>query len=319
MLQIVTKQYFRPGVPLHETLHRRVLHTNRVFLNTDPIDLPVGRLLPSDGHGPVSQVTLEVTEFLEAEELDGSRQTQVATGGDELVSDLADVLSFGLNGTFSTDLEMVKRLVPATDERPSRNSAAGHFRGTFDRGDLVSGDDLDDLRGFMSGLLALRRPEFEASMRAIRRVVAATRRAVTDPTSAYVDLVAALESLSASEAKPMPWNALDAKKRAIIDGAIKSFDDEQRETVRTAVLRAERAGLKRRFVEFAISGVSPRYFRAEAEAALRPPRRADLDRMLKLAYDIRSRSVHTLRELPAEVWVIGDRAETIIRLTTELC
>jgi hypothetical protein len=27
MLQIVTKQYFRPGVPLHETLHRQVLHT----------------------------------------------------------------------------------------------------------------------------------------------------------------------------------------------------------------------------------------------------------------------------------------------------
>ena len=311
MLQIVTKQYFRPGVPLHETLHRQVLHTNRLFLRTDAIELPLGRLLPSNGTGGVSQVTVEVTEFLEAEELDGSRATLVATGGVDLLSDLADVLSFALNATFSTDADMVKRLIPAVEQRPPRNSGAGHFRGTFDPGDLVTEDDLDELRGFMTSLLTLRRPEFEASMRAVRRIVAATRRAVTDPTSAYVDLVAALESLSASQAKPMPWEALDSNKRAIIDKATKSFEPEQRKAVRAAVLKAERAGLKRRFVEFATSGASAGYFRAEAKDALRPPRGADFERALKLAYDIRSRSVHTLRELPAEAWVVGDRAETI--------
>ncbi|MBJ7520175.1 MAG: hypothetical protein JHC84_10805 [Solirubrobacteraceae bacterium] len=311
MLQIVTKQYFRPDVPLHETLHRRVLHTNRLFLRTDAIELPLGRLLPSNGTGAVSHVTVEITEFLEAEELDGSRSTLVATGGAELVSDLADVLSFGLNATFSADADLVERLVPAVRQPPPRNSAAGHFRGTFDAGDLVTEEELDALRAFMTTLLALRRPEFEASMRAIRRIVAATRRAVADPTSAYVDLVAALESLSGSRAKPMPWEALDSNKRATIDNAIETLEPGQREAVRRAVLETERVGLKRRFVEFAVSGVSADYFRDEADGALRPPRGADFERALKLAYDIRSRSVHALRELPAEAWAIGDRAETI--------
>jgi hypothetical protein len=47
----------------------------------------------------------------------------------------------------------------------------------------------------MDSLLALGREDFVRVMRAVRNTVDATRRAIDDPTGAYTDLVAALESL----------------------------------------------------------------------------------------------------------------------------
>ena len=121
-------------------------------------------------------------------------------------------------------------------------------------------------------------------MRVIRKVVRATQLAVDDPTVAYVDLVAALESLSESTAAaPMPWEALDARKRDRIDAALQGADPELAERVRCAVLDAERAGAQRRFVAFVRDSVASEYFRGEAVAAVRPVRGADLERALKVS------------------------------------
>lgn len=313
MLQIVTKKYFRPGARLHSTVHRQVLHTNRSFLTAEPIELPVGRLLPSTGVEPVSTVTLEITEHLEADDGSGAGATLVATGGLDLVDDLADVLSFASNSTFSRDGDLVRQLVPGSIDGPPRGTAASLFRDTFDPTRVLLEPELEQVRAFIWALLELRRKQYEAAMRAIRRVVRAGRRAVEDPTLAYVDLVAAIESLSelGPEAPAVPWDALDARKRAPVDKALQGADEAVAERVRAAVLEAERAGARRRFVALVVDSVTPAFFREEATGALRPIRGADFERAVKRAYDVRSSSVHTLEDLPREAWVLGDRADTV--------
>lgn len=88
-------------MPLRSSIHREVLYTNRTFLpRGDVVDLPIGELAPSSTIEPVSTVTLSVTEHLEAEDLNGERSVLVSTGGTELIDQLADVLSFGLNSVF---------------------------------------------------------------------------------------------------------------------------------------------------------------------------------------------------------------------------
>jgi hypothetical protein len=158
----------------------------------------------------------------------------------------------------------------------------------------------------------LKRSYFEAAMRAISRIVRATQRAVDDPMVAYVDVVAALESLSGGKSAPAPiWERLDGRKRQLIDEALKCTDADQSERVRQAVMEAERLGAKSRFVAFVMDNVSLEYFRTEATGAVRPIRGADLERAVRLAYDIRSRNVHVLEDLPPEAWVLGDGAETV--------
>ncbi len=312
MLQIVTKMYFRKGVPLHSTVHRKVLYTNLDFLRADLVDLPVGELAPSTGIEPVSTVALSVTEHLEANNPDGEPSVLVATRGTDLVDDLADVLSFGLNAVFSRDGDLVRRLVPDSLDESSRSSASKLFRRTFDPHRVVQDAELDELRHFMRRLLALKRSHFEAAMRAIRRIVRAAQRAVDDPTVAYVDLVAALESLSDGTSALAPtWDRLDAPKRRLLDEALNGADAGVAERVREAVMEAERLGARSRFVAFVIDNISPEYYRTEATDAVLPVRGADLERALKLAYDVRSRNVHVLEDLPPEAWVLGDRAETV--------
>jgi hypothetical protein len=81
--------------------------------------------------------------------------------------------------------------------------------------------------------------------------------------------------------------------------------------VRAAALEADRAGLKRRFVSSTLARTSPAYYRGEAGGTSRPPKSADLERMLSIAYDIRSGRSHVLEDLGEEAWVFSDGAETV--------
>jgi len=300
--------YFDPEVPVHTTPQRGVLYTNCSFLRTATVPLVIGELAPSSSYRPVSTVTLTVTEHLE----NGPDDILVATSGEELLADFADVLSFGLDATFSFDRDLLQRLVPRSLEARGRGTAASMFRRTFDPHLMVLEPQLEELRELLGALLGLRRPNFEAGLKAIKRVVAATRRAADDPTLAYTDMIAALESLSDKENAPEArWDQLDKDRRALIDKALENSAPELADDVRKAVLEAERTGATARFVHFVQRHVSPTFFREEATDASNPIRGADFERALKLAYSIRSRNVHGLVDLPDEARFLPDQADTL--------
>ena len=311
MLQIVTKMYFREGVPLHSTVHRAVLHTNLWFLRPDVVELPVGELAPSTESAPVNSLTVSIVEHLETTLPDGSGSPVISVGQRALPESLADVLAFALDAVVSLDGDLVRRLVPNTFAPSEQWQQSRLFRRTFEPHRLLREEELGELRRFMNQLLALERSHFESVMRAIRRIVRATHRAVDDPTLAYVDLVTALEALGTgtSGAKPS-WERLDGRKRKLIDEALAAVDAEAADRVRDAVLEAEHAGAKNRFVSFVLEHVSPAFFREEAAGVIGPIRGAYFERALKIAYDVRSRNVHVLEDLPVEAWAINGGAET---------
>lgn len=310
MLQVVTKKYFREGVPLHTTEHRRVLYTNRHVVTGKAVDLPVGSLQTSESlSASPFAFTATVVEHLEAKEPDGSDAVLVATSGEELIDDLAAVVSFRTNSLFSRDLDLVRRLISAQDPR-ERGSAGALFKDTFDADRFLPDAEIDELRDFMIALLDLRRGPYESVMRAIRQIVRATQRAVDDPTLAYVDLVAALESLAVSPDEPPSWERLDGRKRKLIDKALEGADEDVAARVRSAVLEAEQAGARWRFEKFVLDHIGTEYLREEAVGQLRPMRGTDVVRALNEAYKIRSRSVHSLDELPEHVTALNDQADT---------
>lgn len=309
MLQVVTKKYFREGVPLHTTEHRRVLYTNRRVVTGEAVNLPAGSLQASASlSASPFAFTATVVEHLEAKEPDGSDAVLVATSGDAIIDDLAAVLSFRTNSLFSRDVDLVRRLLSPPNAR-ERGSAGALFKDTFDADRFLPDAEIDELRDFMIALLDLRRGPYESVMRAIRRIVRATQRAVDDPTLAYVDLVAALESLAVSPDEPPSWERLDGRKRKLIAKALQGADENVAERVRNAVLEAEQAGARWRFEKFVLDHIGPEYFREEAVGQLRPMRGPDVVRALNQAYKIRSRSVHSLDELPEHVTALNDQAD----------
>jgi hypothetical protein len=269
-------------------------------------------LAPSTDLKHISSVSVSVTEHLEAVRPDGRTESLISAGGDDLFDDLAFILSFSMNATFSRDYDQVRRLVPDRLDARRRLAPANMFRDTFDPALVVKDSELDYVRAFTARLLSLKRPCYAAAMKAIRRVIRACRRAIDDPTLAYTDLVAALESLSKDEPVSAPsWSQLDGSKRNLIDVALQEATPELATRVRKAMIQAEHLGLRNRFTQFVLNHVSPVHFRGEAIAALRPIRRPDLERAVRLAYDIRSRNVHSLWDMPPEAWVFNDRADTV--------
>ncbi|MBI2690608.1 MAG: hypothetical protein HYX29_01495 [Solirubrobacterales bacterium] len=311
MLQVITKKFFREEIPLNSTTHREVIWTNRQLLERDPVALPVGSMAPSTNGERISSVTVEVVEHLEAQELDGKDAVLIATSGREIISDLADVLSFGLNSIFNSNHQLVDRLVPVQGGARNRHTAASVLQTTFEPSSILLEDELDQFRRFMHDLLALERVEYERVIKAIRRIVRAWYRAGEDPTGSYTDIVAALESLSEGiEAPRAPWEKLERRKRELFEPALEGLDPDQVEAIKRAVVDAERLGATSRFVAFALEFVGPEYFRSEAVGLVRPVRGNDLERALKQAYGARSRNAHSLVDLPAEIWIVGNSADT---------
>lgn len=313
VLQIVTGMYFR-NVPVNEMLHRAVFYTNGWTFSTDPIVLPVGRLLFTSAPSAVTAVTLEALERLEAVRPDGQPELLIATGGTELLDDAAAVFAFALNVTCSRNAALVERLVPPTlGTRPS-NQPSSILRRTFDPQVYLLPGDLDEAREFCTKLLALSRKNFEAAMRAIRRVVDATYRVSDDPSLAYTLFIAALESLAQLVTSPdntRNWETYDGRKRKIIDAAVADLRFEQAAKVRDAILATDQLSLARRFRAFTIDNIDPSFYRLEAESAQRPIRAHDLPNALDVAYRFRSRNVHALEVLAPELWAVSDRADTI--------
>ncbi len=260
--------------------------------------------------GLTSSAMIAVVDRLESQRPDGTDDFMIATGGTDLVDDLAYLMTFVLNRTVSRNHDQTRRLVTG-DGTPRGRSAKDLFPGLFEPRQTVLPDQWDGLRQFMNDVLSLNRDDFARVMRAIRNAVDATRRALDDPTGAYTDLVAALESISDDElSTPVTWDRYDGSKRKIVDAALVDVDQEMADKVRTAVLEAERAGLKRRFISSALARLSPDYYRDDAVGTVRPPRAPDIERMLGIAYDIRSRRSHVLEDLGEGVWLFTDGAET---------
>lgn len=309
MLQIASGMYWRPGVPVRETVHRATLYTNAWRLTPDPVELPIATLRFSTGVRPIASVAADVTERME--QPDDQLVGMVSTGGHELIADVAAVLAFTLNLTFSTDVDLVRRLVPDAPPAGPGRAPSNVLRRTFDPRVLLSDDDLNDAAQFLDRLLALQRPDFERALRAIHGIVDATLLLADDPTLAYTLLVASIESLAASTpAPPTHWEAFDASKRKLIDEACAGLTAEQTERVRAAVLTADALGLGRKFRQFTLEHVEPSFFRAEAAGALWPISASALPHTLDFAYQVRSRNVHALLQLAPELQALGLRADT---------
>lgn len=316
MLQISTGMYFRDGVPLNETPHRAAFYTNGSLLDREAIDLPIGRLTFATGIEAVTTVMIEVVDRLEAERPDGEPEFMLATGGSELLDDAAAVFAFATSVTCARPLSLVERAVPTDLDSQRQRGPASMLRRTFDPRIVLNDTDVQGVRDFSTKLLALRRPHFEAAMRAIRTVVDSTFLVDEDPSLAYTLLVATLESLAQRATAPEQernWDTYDSRKRKILDNVLLELEleEDKADRIREAILEADQLSLSRRFRSFTLDHIRPSFYREEAEESRRPIRAHDLPHALKVAYRLRSRNVHELRTLAPELWAIPDRADTL--------
>lgn len=307
MLQIASGKLFT-NEPAQINELRGVLYTNLQLFGRDPIETVAGRLLSTGGLNNVNAVVYELTERIEDPPTPGA----IASHGVEpYANDFAAIVSFALNTICTTDSALTHRLMASlslhTGVHPNRL-----VNRVFDSQIRCQDEDIAQLVHFAEDLIGLERKSFLAAMRAIRTYVKGIHRLADDPEQTYTMLVASIESLVQDFKGDMPeWDNYAEDKRRKIDNALSEADDHTRDRVREAILDIEHVALARRFCEFALEHIQPPYFREAAAGVINPVGRADLSGALRQAYDIRSKHIHSLRELPSLLTAGFHRGETL--------
>jgi hypothetical protein len=105
MLQISTGKFFKHDA--YETLRRALYYTNyRMFREDERIETQAGSLQPVIGVHGLGALTCEIIERIQKQPGGSYPGEVIATGGDTLVNDFAAIVSFALDITCITDLEL---------------------------------------------------------------------------------------------------------------------------------------------------------------------------------------------------------------------
>lgn len=314
MLQIATGKLFTRATDRENSL-RGVLFTN-LNLGQWPEQVLEGPLfgrLVQTSELTTSPKTL-VYEFTERIEVPQSgRAFLISHCAEPYLQDMATVVSFALNCTCSPDVDLVRRLTSGQRGVATRESPNNLVRRIFDKEVFLQPSEADEFVRFVNHLLGLHRKVYLCVMRAIRTYVTALHRVADDLELAYTLMVAAGESLAQEFDGHIPdWESVAEVKRCAIDQALDGAPDEVAQRVREAILRLEHTALARRFQAFVTENVAPEYFRAQFEGISHPVGRSDLPEVLTMAYQVRSKYMHQLSQLPDMVTLGDHRFETII-------
>ena len=296
MLQIASGKFFRQK-PARSNELRGVVYTNLQLYNREPIETTAGRLLSTSYLHNAKTAVYELTEQMEDELAPG---VVASHGIDPYLNDFAAIVSFALNVTCTPDPELARRLtsgLPGTlVDVPPRSLV----RRVFDDQVSCRDKDADLLVKTADDLIGLGRSDYVVAMRAIRNYVKGLHRLADDPELTYTLLVASIESLAQSfDVNGLDWEDYPEDKRHKIDIALAEADDKTIRQVRKALLDIEHMAARRRFRDFAVNHVKPTFYREEALDIDNPVGQADLPGALNQAYDLRSRHIHTLTELPS--------------------
>jgi len=301
MLQISSGKLFQKSVGYRNNL-RGVIYTNLKLARDKRIKTDAGSLLSTSTAGTCNAIVYEMEELVESVGVEDSPGVLVSHGIEPYINDFSVVLSFALNCTASPSYAVADRLLGTQRGISTFSSPMEIVDRVFKKDIPCSEEDCEYLVTFVQQILGLKRAVFLAVMKCLRTYVTGVQRVADDFELSYILLVASVESLASEfDGYEVSWGDYDERKRKAVDEALIGVDRKVSERVRRAIISNEHTSIGRRFRDFSISNLHPRYFREEAVGVLNPIGDADLSKALSNAYKARSRYIHNLKTLPSQL------------------
>ncbi|EPH0497558.1 hypothetical protein R4R82_003982 [Enterobacter asburiae] len=192
MLQLCNGNFLQTD-KLYKTIHRTPLYTN-LAIPQEGIDFCIGKILTSSMYLSPKVIICEVEEKQPSENFDGSPAALISTTGQDLMSDLAHVISFFFCGLCTTSQSFTKQLL--SGEKISGHKPGDYISNFFNERIIVTQEQVLEFKLFFNKLVNSPRINYEKSIQAIRRYVTAAIRISDDLDAAYTLFVASIESLS---------------------------------------------------------------------------------------------------------------------------
>ncbi len=293
MLQINTGKLFTRDISRTNQL-RGILYSNGWIVRDDDI-LTAAGTLRSAGSGPHnSAIVYELLENIEKEK--EGPGVLISHTVKPYLDDMAAVASFYLGVLVSPDHDLVQRMIDGTSHLSAHDQPRKFVQRFFDKQVPLSPEDGSAFSDFIAQLLGLERKHFLGAMRAIRTYVAAFHSLSSDLGLSYTLLVSAAETLSQKfDDYESEWSDVDDQKKHRIDKAMEGVPEARANAVREAIVQSDHVALSRRYGEFVLASVGPKYFRGIEP---KPISKWELPIALKQAYAFRSKYIHSAKPLP---------------------
>ena len=297
MLQLCNGNFLQTE-KLYKTQHRTPLYTN-LSIPREGIDFCIGKLLPSSMYLSPKVIICEVEERQPSEHPDGSQAVFISTTGQDLMNDLAHVISFYFCGLCTTSQSFTKQLL--SGEKIAGYTTRDYLSNFFNERIIITEEESSAFQEFFSKLVNSPRTNYEKAIQAIRRYVTAAIRISDDLDAAYTLFVASIESLSqdAIEAE-VNWEDVDSRKRRGLDSILQGLDEPIANSIRTEIINHEHLALSRKFINTAMNSLDENFYNTENKS-FKLAGENELRIAIKNAYNLRSKYVHILKPLPTEI------------------
>ena len=297
MLQLCNGNFLHTD-KLYKTQHRTPLYTN-LSIPREGIDLCIGKLLPSSMYLSPKVIICEVEERQPSKSPDGSQAVFISTTGQDLMNDLAHVISFYFCGLCTTSQSFTKQLL--SGEKIAGHTSRDYLSNFFNERITITQEQALAFQSFFSKLVNSPRTHYEKSIQAIRRYVTAAIRISDDLDAAYTLFVASIESLSQDALESeISWEDVDSRKRRGLDSILQKLDDPIANSIRAEVVSHEHLALSRKFITTVMNSLDKNFYNTENKN-FRIAGENELKIAIKNAYNLRSKYVHILKPLPTEI------------------
>ena len=295
MLQIISGKFFtsddresHPG--------KGITYSNYSWIA--PITTSVATIEPV--YFSSSNVTQYVISYLNQIEKDGFL---IRVGDPEIVHQFQLLCIFGLRAYFNIDRDKVDvncREVPKTS---NDNFLPSKFTTRFFE-PKINGkqEEVTEFIKLVNHTIGLPRKTYEIVMNCMENFTNSLQSINYNLDLAYSMMIYSLEALSQLFDGYQPtWEDYDQSIAKRLEAEFCKVENNIAENIKQILLKSSHQKLQKRFIDFVMNNVKNSYFLEEAAEQTGVIRKSELLRALKNAYNMRSKYVHQLQQIPHQM------------------
>lgn len=227
----------------------------------------------------------------------------IRVGDSEIIHQFQLLCLFGLKAYFDIDRDKVDvncREVPKTS---NDNFLPSQFTTRFFEHQIHGKqDEVDEFIRLVDQTIGLPRKCYEIVMTCMENFTNSLQIINYNLDLAYSMMVYSLEALSQSFDGYQPrWEDYDRSVAKRLDAELCKIDNNVADNIKQILLQSSHLKLQKRFIDFVMNHVKESFFVEEAIGQTRAIRKSEIVRALKNAYNMRSKYVHQLQQIPHQM------------------
>lgn len=315
MLQIISGKFYK-GNDRYSTDCKAILYSNYSWRDT--IETCIATLEPVEIYGAVSSYIVRYTNQIEKDNYE-SKGALVRVGDSEIIRQFRLLTAFGLQAYFDTEKNSVQLLTRKEKIHNHDYILPSLFiRRFLDNGIMGNQVEVERFVEFVNKTIGLERNMYIVIISCISAFDTAIRVIDQDINLAYSIMIYALETLSQSfDGYKSKWEDYDQNQRLKLDRCFEEIDKNKVAEIKNILTNTPHLKLSKRFVEFVLKYVSPKFYIDEAKSIKSAIKKSDLKKLLINAYNMRSGYVHNLRPILKHISIPEMAMSDVIRWENE--